>query len=427
FNNGAGKENLLVGTVAQPCERISVINNCAYFDPGASGTGIRLGYGALNNTGATVQDNYVVNGSTSLLMNEWTSATIKGNFMLGSKQRLVQISQTGGFTSFDYLCNDNTYSSTYGTPFYYSDAVGLVNFAQWKTVTGYDANSPLGTSLPTQPKVFVRPNQYERGRAHVAVFNWALQPAVAVDLSAAGLNVGESYEIRDGQNYFGRPVASGAYDGSPVTLPMNLTEAPPLVGNVTHILNRHTGTDFGVFVVVPVPAAAGPNTPPVLASITNRVVHAGSRLTLTAAAADADLPAQRMSWSLDPGYPTGAAIDPSSGVFDWTPTKAQTPGAYTITVHVTDSGTPALSATRSFTIIVLAELKITAIQHSSGVFTLTWNSISNRAYQLQSKDGLNDPAWTSLGNPVTALGLSASATDSGSSSSRRFYRVLLLP
>src|SRR2546428_28883 len=52
-------------------------------------------------------------------------------------------------------------------------------------------------------------------------------------------------------------------------------------------------------------------------------------------ASDADVPAQSLTFSLV-GAPTGATIDASTGVFNWTPSEAQAPGSYPFTVRVTD-------------------------------------------------------------------------------------------
>jgi hypothetical protein len=82
------------------------------------------------------------------------------------------------------------------------------------------------------------------------------------------------------------------------------------------------------------------NTTPVLAPIGNRTVSEGNELTFTAAATDADAPQQELTFSLDPGAPAGAGIDPATGVFSWTPTEAQGPGVYSLTIRVTDSGIP---------------------------------------------------------------------------------------
>jgi len=50
--------------------------------------------------------------------------------------------------------------------------------------------------------------------------------------------------------------------------------------------------------------------------------------------------------------PENASINASSGLFSWTPTEAQGPSTNPVTVRVTDNGTPALSRTNDFTIIV---------------------------------------------------------------------------
>jgi hypothetical protein len=58
-----------------------------------------------------------------------------------------------------------------------------------------------------------------------------------------------------------------------------------------------------------------------------------------------------LTYSLAAGAPAGASITPA-GVFSWTPTEAQGPGTYNITVQVTDSGTPPLSDRKTFTVTV---------------------------------------------------------------------------
>jgi hypothetical protein len=91
-----------------------------------------------------------------------------------------------------------------------------------------------------------------------------------------------------------------------------------------------------------------PNQPPVLASIPNQVVNEGSMDTFTASATDSD--GDTLTYTLDPGAPAGASINNSTGVFTFTPQLG--PAKYTITVRVTDSGSPPLSAVQSFTLTV---------------------------------------------------------------------------
>ena len=89
-------------------------------------------------------------------------------------------------------------------------------------------------------------------------------------------------------------------------------------------------------------AVAEVNVAPVLAPIGHQKIDEETELTFTATATDPDIPANGLTFSLDAGAPTGASIDPVSGLFTWTPTEAQGPGRYSITVRVTDNGTPAL-------------------------------------------------------------------------------------
>ena len=55
-----------------------------------------------------------------------------------------------------------------------------------------------------------------------------------------------------------------------------------------------------------------------------------------AAATDADLPAQALTYSLV-GAPAGATVGATTGVFSWTPSESAGPGTYPITVRVAAS------------------------------------------------------------------------------------------
>jgi hypothetical protein len=92
-------------------------------------------------------------------------------------------------------------------------------------------------------------------------------------------------------------------------------------------------------------------TAPVLAPIGNQTIDEGGTLSFTATATDADVPAQVFTYSLV-GAPDGATIDPTTGVFTWTPTEEQGPGTFTFTVRVTDNGAPNLSDEESITVTV---------------------------------------------------------------------------
>jgi hypothetical protein len=103
---------------------------------------------------------------------------------------------------------------------------------------------------PSQTEVFVRPNQYERGRAHIVIFNWEKLSTVDVTAAAASLRDGDRYEIRDAQNYFGAPVLTGTFRPfQRLRVPMTgLTTAAP-VGDVP-LQPVHTAPTFATFVLI---------------------------------------------------------------------------------------------------------------------------------------------------------------------------------
>jgi len=92
------------------------------------------------------------------------------------------------------------------------------------------------------------------------------------------------------------------------------------------------------------------NTVPTLPAQSNRTINEAVALVVTNTASDGDLPGNGLSYQLlNP--PSGASIN-GSGIVNWTPTESQGPSTNTITTVVTDNGTPNLSATNSFTVIV---------------------------------------------------------------------------
>ncbi|MDJ0959734.1 MAG: putative Ig domain-containing protein [Acidimicrobiia bacterium] len=93
------------------------------------------------------------------------------------------------------------------------------------------------------------------------------------------------------------------------------------------------------------------NRPPILDPIGALGPIVGDELTLisfTATGSDPDLDGVTFSLS---GAPTGADIDPGTGVFTWTPTEAQD-GVYDFDVTITDDGSPSLATTTSVTVTV---------------------------------------------------------------------------
>ena len=94
------------------------------------------------------------------------------------------------------------------------------------------------------------------------------------------------------------------------------------------------------------------NTAPVLAPLENQSILETGVLSLTAHATDADLPANNLTYRLAAGAPAGMTIAASTGVLSWTPVRTQSGTTHTVTVIVTDDGTPALQDQKSFVVMV---------------------------------------------------------------------------
>lgn len=78
------------------------------------------------------------------------------------------------------------------------------------------------------------------------------------------------------------------------------------------------------------------NTAPVLANIASPItIPELSAFSFDANATDSDVPAQTLTFSLKDA-PAGATINPSTGIFNWTPTESQGPRTYTFKIRVSD-------------------------------------------------------------------------------------------
>ena len=92
------------------------------------------------------------------------------------------------------------------------------------------------------------------------------------------------------------------------------------------------------------------NQAPVTLAVTTRRVSEGNLLTFPMNASDADLPPQRLSFSVATG-PVGLTVS-SNGVVKWSPGEDQGPSTNLVQIRVTDDGSPALSVTNLVEIIV---------------------------------------------------------------------------
>lgn len=275
FNNGSvrqtgqGKEvNLYVGTGSQPGDLIGISNCYLYHTIGTRGENLHIGY-VSSNKRVRITDNYVAGGSMALDLTRWEQAVVKGNTFqvpsLGgwSAQALISVKTAGQSTSL-YEWNSNTYHDgavPFGNGVRYTFGFnearnqlggGILSYGEWQKASSFDANSRYDITPPQRTEVFVRPNTHDAGRANIAVFNWEKRSSVEVDLSRV-LKIGDTYSIRDAQNYYGEAVAAGVYDGQPVSIRIDQTNAVKPIGNVP-TAPPHTAPLFGAFVAVTRPS-----------------------------------------------------------------------------------------------------------------------------------------------------------------------------
>ncbi len=181
------------------------------------------------------------------------------------------------------------------------------------------------------------------------------------DIQAAGgtfLAGGYNSTIGSDNGLLGR----AAWSGNSVNFVTTTVDLPPGASGQTVQLRWRLSTDTGnattvsgwyvdSVVVSNCPASSCWNTPPVLSAVAAQTVNELTLLTVTNTATDGDTPAQTLTYTLL-SPPATAAINSSNGVITWTPSEAQGPGTYTITTRVVDNGTPPLSATNAFTVVV---------------------------------------------------------------------------
>jgi hypothetical protein len=205
---GIPRRNILIGG-NQIAQSPTIIDNYTYY-PDLSGESLNLGYRA-GSMGATVENNYLAGGRLFLGgINE--GMLMKQNTILGLSLPEVTFSQ----------------------------------------------NSFLVIS-PTDPKVFLRPNQYEPGRANVTIYNWDRRPVVHLspqDLQAVGIRPGDRWELRSVQDYFS-DILTGTYEGSGIDVPMTGRSVAQPMG--LSFKPPSTFPEFGAFVLFvnpPSPAAS---------------------------------------------------------------------------------------------------------------------------------------------------------------------------
>jgi len=223
-------------------------NNYTYESPTSPNAAAEFGVSGSTHQDGLISGNIFVH---YVEFTNWTSLTVTNNVFFAPGGATIGpdqvLSTTGSLAGFRWAANTHyrtPTASAWGT----SDRAGFTTLPGWRSTTGLGATDVNPATVPAGVQIFVRPNAYELGRANIIVYNWDRLPTVNVDLSTI-LAVGDSFEVRNAQAFYGAPVATSVYAGGLVTFPMaGITPAPP-VGR-SYISAPVTGPEFNVFVLL---------------------------------------------------------------------------------------------------------------------------------------------------------------------------------
>src|SRR6266851_3001697 len=150
FNSGSWTQsssrsfNLLMASNNGIADAITVKDNFMWHPAGINGSNLVAGLGGAQNGAVTVTGNYLA-GGIPLTVNNWTTIAVSGNTFYGANN-------TGGGNSTMVLYlsagptvnwnNNSSYNLITGATGYFPGAGSSSStFSQWKSATGFDANS----------------------------------------------------------------------------------------------------------------------------------------------------------------------------------------------------------------------------------------------------------------------------------------------
>lgn len=145
------------------------------------------------------------------------------------------------------------------------------------------------------------------------------------------------------------------------------------------------------------------NAAPSLAALPDVVLAPGVEWLVTAVGTDIDLPTQALGYELESG-PTGMSIHPATGIIRWTPSKADGPGVFPVTILVKDSF--GAEGKQSFRVTVSgpAQTPILAIGSANGDGSITLQIRADRGALVDLEVSGDLKTWV-LAQKVNAQGM----------------------
>ena len=170
-----------------------------------------------------------------------------------------------------------------------------------------------------------------------------------------------------------------------------------------------------------------PNTAPVFPPQSARYVTPGSTLLITNPATDAQAPPQTLTYTLI-SPPSGATINPASGLITWTPGLALAGTTNFIKAVATDDGSPNLSGTNTISVIVFPIPVLGSAISVPGGTQLQWSGFTNEQFQVRWATNLVPPiSWTLFPQIITSTTGTFTFTDTNAPLWLKFYQLILLP
>jgi hypothetical protein len=167
------------------------------------------------------------------------------------------------------------------------------------------------------------------------------------------------------------------------------------------------------------------NTPPTLDPIASQTVNVGQTVAFTANATDTNTPPPTLTFALLAGA-TNATLNINNGAFSFRPLVTQANSSNNFTLKVADNGTPSLSATQSFSVVVnpLTPPGLGNISAAGGQFSVSVSGQSGPDYAIETSTNLTQ--WSNV-FITNSPALPFNWTDATTNSPQRFYRVKLGP
>lgn len=219
-----------------------------------------FGYTSVSNTLSDCIGNIFV-APPSTFYKSHISGTVTNNLFLFDGNTYGGAANSGllsleypayALTNMSWVWNNNTYYYTNQDDFImslvttdYPAGSGKRKFTNWVAITGFDTTSTAVNGWPNNYSVVKSyPLDYDTNIQHIVVISTS--GATNATITPANIAVGETYILRDAQNYF-NPIKSEVYVGGTINLPLNLTNVAD-IPNIHHYTNSHTNVKYpGLF------------------------------------------------------------------------------------------------------------------------------------------------------------------------------------